>query len=91
MTALSDQSAMPQWPWWVWLLLAAILLVLFAVQDHRKHPGPKMNAPVELWPVCSTRGCRYPARVKVDSFTGRTLVCHGCADEGIAHGWFTAA
>ena len=88
---------MPLWPWWGWaLLLGALIavLVLGHLLEHRRHRRTillEQDKPVEYYPVCPTRGCRYAARVKVDSFTGPVTVCHGCADEGIAHGWFTAA
>jgi len=100
MKALADVSTMPLWPMWVWPLLAALLLLVLGIRAHRYTKRRDeaidlwpvdLEEPVNLWPVCSTTGCHYKARTIVQSFTGPTRVCRGCADEGIAHGWFTAA
>jgi len=78
-------------------LLAFVVLVLLiaAVIANVRWPHNARPSDVEQTPVgrCSTTACRYPGRVVVleaaDLGGELRTVCQGCADEGVAHQWWT--
>lgn len=93
MSALADQSTMPVWPVWVWLLLFAAVWLAAALLERRSTPQRAVSAARTTGPGCWTHNCRYPGRVAVLTAYDNVpvWVCHGCHDEGTVRGYYRPA
>lgn len=82
------------------LAAGSFLVIAWYVWAERRNrprkPAPLSKARPEGTPShaspCYVTGCPYPGRVTVSLARSDrwqvVTVCHGCADEGEAHGWF---
>ena len=86
-----------------WVLITAALFTIAAIacysmgqrSHERRNPSPAHPAH-QARDTCDVTGCGYPANQwrRATSAHGPDELrhlCHGCADEGEAFGWFVAA
>jgi hypothetical protein len=92
-TALADQSTMPAWPAWAWLVLAAVLVLGSGLLNRPHKARQGLAQAVTTRPRCWHHGCRYTGAVAVltahDNL--RVYVCQGHATEGTVRGYWRRA
>ena len=98
--ALSDASTMPDFPWWVTVLIAAVALYLLARPAWRRegkridHVLNSVRDTPAVWEPCAMNHCHAQAKVTRvsagDLGMDALRVCPGCSDAGDVKGWWTA-
>lgn len=74
----------------VWLAFLGVVVAIHARRDRKRHTPPP---PPPVTPSRRCSHCRtHPAYVRKHTRRGLpVIVCHGCADRGEVHGWWSAA